>query len=96
MTTTTVTTSDATAADRGARNLTLDAWRGLSVLLVICYHGVFFRFQDFFRPQALALDLADTFPSFLAANAYRLIVYAGPLGVKFFFVISGYIITKLL
>jgi peptidoglycan/LPS O-acetylase OafA/YrhL len=62
-----------------ARDLTLDAWRGISVLMVILSHLTAFRYSMNTESPAMAL-----------VNA------TGPLGVKFFFVISGYIITKLL
>jgi peptidoglycan/LPS O-acetylase OafA/YrhL len=91
----------APASSSGERDLLLDAWRGVSVTLVVCYHAVFYRFSNLFQPAKLlgngdkssnSTGLADGVWNALL----QLIVYAGPLGVKFFFVISGYIITKIM
>lgn len=83
------------------RDMILDAWRGISILLVILHHAVYFRFGDFFR-GFLEVSLparASLFHQGLWMLDYALVEFserAGPLGVKIFFVISGYIITKLL
>jgi peptidoglycan/LPS O-acetylase OafA/YrhL len=83
------------------RDIVLDAWRGISVLLVIFYHMVVFRFAPTFReavegsPQ-LSPFSGSAIVGFLKHQAVREFSYAGPLGVQIFFVISGYIITKLL
>lgn len=73
------------------RDIVLDAWRGISVLLVILYHMVEFRFAPLFRDGVNGGSLA-----WLKHQAVRELIYAGPLGVQIFFAISGYIITKLL
>lgn len=81
------------------RDLTLDAWRGFSVLLVICYHAVFYRFAGVFQPAAADTGSVSDWLALIGAVRHgllSLVVYAGPLGVKFFFVISGYIITKIM
>jgi peptidoglycan/LPS O-acetylase OafA/YrhL len=84
-----------------ARDRTVDAWRGLSVLIVILCHVVTERYESRFdgtQSQANGLPLHGLF-----AVAYRLkpAIYslstgAGTLAVQFFLVISGYIITTLL
>ncbi|MFZ2719299.1 MAG: acyltransferase [Minisyncoccia bacterium] len=83
------------------RDVILDAWRGISILLVILHHAVYFRFGEVFR-GFLEVSLPAS-ASFLYRSLwmldYALVEFserAGPLGVKIFFVISGYIITKLL
>jgi peptidoglycan/LPS O-acetylase OafA/YrhL len=83
------------------RDRTVDAWRGLSVLIVILCHVVTERYESRFdgtETQAIGPPLHG-----LAAIAYRLkpVIYtlstgAGTLAVQFFLVISGYIITTLL
>jgi peptidoglycan/LPS O-acetylase OafA/YrhL len=83
------------------RDRTVDAWRGLSVLIVILCHVVTERYENRFdgtETQAIGPPLHG-----LAAIAYRLkpVIYtlstgAGTLAVQLFLVISGYIITTLL
>ena len=63
------------------RDLLLDAWRGVSVLLVIFNHVVGNQVLSS-APVGEKFNLFDC--------------YVGQLGVQFFFVISGYIITTLL
>lgn len=67
--------------DRSMRDKTLDAWRGLSVLLVIASHLLVNRYPAVTSGHPALVDFLNGL---------------GALGVKFFFVISGYIITKLL
>lgn len=82
------------------RDIVLDFWRGVSVLLVILHHLVYFRYPVFKEFTIETFDAA----MFTAHNglliADRILVEfaerSGPLGVKIFFVISGYIITKIL
>lgn len=79
------------------RDQVLDAWRGVSILLVIVHHAVYFRFADIFR--GFLERSADGALQILWYLDYALVEFSersGPLGVKIFFVISGYIITKLL
>jgi peptidoglycan/LPS O-acetylase OafA/YrhL len=81
------------------RDQLLDAWRGFSVLLVVCYHAVFYRFGAVFRAGHAVGNNAvywEVARSDVARAMLELIVYWGPLGVKFFFVISGYIITRIM
>ena len=73
----------------------------MSVLLVILYHLVAFRFEPKFRPDANAgmstpPSGADGAISWIKHQVLRELEYAGPLGVQIFFAISGYIITTLL
>jgi peptidoglycan/LPS O-acetylase OafA/YrhL len=83
------------------RDRIVDAWRGLSVLIVILCHVVTERYESRFdgtETRAIGPPLHG-----LAAIAYQLkpVIYslstgAGTLAVQFFLVISGYIITALL
>jgi len=59
----------------------LDGWRAISVLLVIVHHLGAFQYAGFTAPH---LRLA------------RICELCGPLGVKVFFVISGFVICRLL
>lgn len=80
------------------RDALLDAWRGASILLVLLHHAVYFRFSEVFR-GFLETSVSGAVMQTLWTLDYALVEFserAGPLGVKFFFVISGYIITKLL
>jgi peptidoglycan/LPS O-acetylase OafA/YrhL len=59
----------------------LDGWRAISVLLVVFYHLGLYQHQDLVAPHVhFALVLS----------------HCGPLGVDVFFVISGFIICRLL
>jgi peptidoglycan/LPS O-acetylase OafA/YrhL len=83
------------------RDVLLDAWRGISVLLVVFYHIAEFRFATFFRdphhgstaPERVGIQ--GVIP-WIKHQAVRELEYIGPLGVQIFFVISGYIITTLI
>jgi peptidoglycan/LPS O-acetylase OafA/YrhL len=82
------------------RDIVLDFWRGVSVLLVILHHLVYFRYTVFkeFATQTFDAALFTAHNTILIADRV-LVEFAersGPLGVKIFFVISGYIITKIL
>ena len=70
-----------TIVQRPQRIQELDGWRAVSVALVILHHLLTFQY-----PKLLA-----KFP-IEASISY----YAGPLGVKIFFVISGFVICRLL
>jgi peptidoglycan/LPS O-acetylase OafA/YrhL len=84
-----------------ARLSTIDQWRGLSVLMVIIHHFAGFRYRQLFD---VAYRLSDFIHNPALSNfpaAGRRVFYLwshsiGPLGVQIFFVISGYIITRLL
>lgn len=56
----------------------LDGWRAISVLLVIVHHTINFNFPDAFRDHQ---------------SIFKLAFWIGPLAVKFFFFISGFVIT---
>lgn len=87
----------ASSAGKG-RDMVLDAWRGISIVFVLVHHAVYFRFADIFR-GFLERAVAGPVASMLWYADYALVEFSersGPLGVKIFFVISGYIITKLL
>jgi peptidoglycan/LPS O-acetylase OafA/YrhL len=62
----------------------LDVLRGLAVLLVVLYHGLYW-----FLPPASAADAATV-------QRYTRIVSWGWLGVTLFFVLSGFLITGIL
>jgi peptidoglycan/LPS O-acetylase OafA/YrhL len=79
----------------------IDQWRGVSVLLVIVHHFVMFRFGHQFNVEYRLSDFirhpALKYLPEAAARMFYLWAHAiGPLGVQIFFVISGYIITRLL
>ncbi len=74
----------------------IDQWRGISVLLVILSHLLVYKFG----PYLLAIHSDGTLPS---KALYRSIstlemwaANAGMVGVCIFFVISGYLITRLM
>jgi peptidoglycan/LPS O-acetylase OafA/YrhL len=75
------------------RNGLIDGWRGLSVLLVIAGHLVAYRLslpiQRPLHELGFSFDLAY-------GLAIRVISPLGDVGVQFFFMISGYLITTLL
>jgi peptidoglycan/LPS O-acetylase OafA/YrhL len=75
------------------RDRLLDAWRGVSVTLVILHHAVRYHFGRAFADADPDCSMACHFRQGL----YEFFSgYTGILGVQCFFVISGYIITKLL
>jgi peptidoglycan/LPS O-acetylase OafA/YrhL len=81
----------ASASTNNPRDRILDAWRGLSVLLVICDH-VIENQVGWGRLAGQSHPPTGTVPWRLHLFAH----YIGGFGVQFFFVISGYIITTLL
>jgi peptidoglycan/LPS O-acetylase OafA/YrhL len=69
---------------RGSRSGFIDSLRGVSILVVMLYHG-----DQFFTVQASTL--APLFPSVLANALFQ----NGYYGVTIFFVISGFLITRI-
>lgn len=78
------------------RSSYIDQWRGISVLLVIVNHLVGYKFASYL--QAVHFD--GSLSSKLLAEAVSMLeIWAanvGVVGVCIFFVISGYLITKLM
>jgi peptidoglycan/LPS O-acetylase OafA/YrhL len=66
---------------RGGRLKELDGWRAVSVMLVVAYHMAVFQYARILAPHR---HLAPAFNEL------------GALGVKAFFVISGFVICRLL
>jgi peptidoglycan/LPS O-acetylase OafA/YrhL len=86
----TATATAEAAASSATRDVMLDAWRGVSVLLVIFDHAFCSR---------LAWGRTVGEMSQTAARSWQAIQFwefVGQLGVQLFFAISGYIITSLL
>src|SRR5664280_2913619 len=79
----------------GDRNKLIDGWRGLSVVLVVVGHIVSYRFLAYW--DILPLHDVVGSPSLWIENiVFQLAAPLGDTGVQFFFVISGFLITKLL
>lgn len=73
------------------RNAVIDGWRGISVLMVIVGHLLAYRAKGMYPIDALnGLGLS------LGSRSFAVISSLGTLGVCFFFMISGYLITTLL
>jgi peptidoglycan/LPS O-acetylase OafA/YrhL len=75
----------------------IDGWRGVSIMLVILSH-LALRFADTFRVRPFRVLLENgAGPGEWAVNfCARVLSEGGALGVRVFFVISGYLITSLL
>ena len=77
------------------RNKLIDGWRGLSVALVVIGHVASHRFFEYWDIRPLHDVLGS--PGLLSESIiFRLVAPLGDTGVQFFFVISGFLITKLL
>jgi peptidoglycan/LPS O-acetylase OafA/YrhL len=70
-----------------ARSGYLDQWRGISVLMVVVHHFLFFRFSDLVDPTSRELG---------ARLVRSWHTFGGLVGVCIFFCISGYLITSLM
>lgn len=77
------------------RNRIIDGWRGISVTLVIISHLADYRLD--LTGSILPIHAVIQNPLLLIQNlTFRLISPLGGVGVSFFFVISGFLITTLL
>lgn len=77
------------------RNALLDGWRGVSVLSVVALHLFFYHWpQEFLSLRAIAAS--GDWLEFARQVALRPLQELGTIGVPIFFLISGFIITKLL
>jgi peptidoglycan/LPS O-acetylase OafA/YrhL len=85
---------DKNQMDEG-RDKIIDGWRGLSVLLVVIGHAVSYRFAELWDVRPLHEDLWRPL-SLLENITIRIAADCGDSGVQVFFMISGFLITKLL
>lgn len=86
---------------RDRRLVVIDEWRGICVIIVIIHHLVIFRFLGTFNVPYRLTEFnihpsTDAFGKVAARLFYLWAHGLGPLGVQIFFVISGYVITRLL
>ena len=86
------------AKRKGERNKLLDGWRGVVVCLMLTSHFVNFRFDNVFKLVSFRdlvtgpLDISLWFANILI----RVSEIVAQRGMDIFFVMSGYIITKLM
>jgi len=80
-----------TTAPATDRNTVIDGWRGISVLMVIAGHMFNFRLKG-----AMPFNGLDAFGLPFGSKIQTILASLGTLGVCFFFMISGYLITSLL
>ncbi len=73
------------------RDAVIDGWRGVSVLMVIAGHFVAYRAKELYP-----LDALNSFGFSVGSKTFAIVSSLGTLGVCFFFMISGYLITTLL
>lgn len=78
-------------AGAAERNALIDGWRGISVLMVIVGHLFNFRVNN-----VVNFDALDAPGLLFGTKAFAIVSSLGNLGVCFFFMISGYLITTLL
>ena len=79
-----------------SRNSEIDAWRGISILMVISGHLTIFRYQSAFHLTALHSLRSATLLDVVKQILLRFTLPLPTLGVSVFFVISGYLITAIL
>ena len=77
------------------RDRLIDGWRGLSVLFVVVGHFVSYRSSEFWDVRPIH-EVIGSPGLLLESLIIRLLSALGDTGVQFFFVISGFLITKLL
>jgi peptidoglycan/LPS O-acetylase OafA/YrhL len=78
------------------RDRRIDAWRGISIFLVMGGPLVFYRYHEFFPTSPFHSLSWDDVSGWLLNAMLRFAAPLPGLGVSFFFMISGYLITMLL
>ena len=78
----------------------LDFWRGIAISLVLIDHLAYFRYGTAVRLWIAGLRASDAriprIAGTLGSPAFEALPQIGIVGVMIFFIVSGYIITKLL
>ncbi|GGJ41363.1 hypothetical protein CDQ92_08215 [Sphingopyxis bauzanensis] len=73
------------------RNAIIDGWRGISVLMVVIGHLFAYR-----APEVYPIGALNSLGLSIGDKSLAIVSSLGTLGVSFFFMISGYLITTLL
>ena len=79
-----------------SRNQQIDAWRGISISLVVFGHLMQYRFANVFHAAPFHTLHSASSIDVLKNIILRFTLPLPGLGVSFFFVISGYLITSIL